>query len=102
MSKSLIARSLLVVLMVAATASVAARQPAHIESPPSGISPRIFALEYSGCLGPLRSALARTVGFSADFNPGKHQGTVGEEEFLKAAFEFETDADLEAFCSSFD
>jgi hypothetical protein len=52
----------------------------------------VFATQYSGCLGSLRSAIAQGqfagVGpfgehFTGQVNPGAHQGTVGEEEFLE-------------------
>lgn len=91
--------------MVAAFGVVLANGPAEVESPPTGISPSEFATEYTGCLGGLRSWIASgesalVDGFSKDFNPGKHQGSVGEEEFLRALFGFD-DAELEAFCNSF-
>lgn len=57
-------------------------------------NPRAFATDCQQFLGPLRSAIARGLaanpslgiptGFSGDFNPGKHYGTVGEEQFLDA------------------
>ena len=59
-------------------------------------------------LGALRSAIAQGqfdgVGpfgehFTGDVNPGAHQGTVGEEEFLKEIIGVE---DLEAFCDLFE
>lgn len=87
-------------LVLVSTAS--ATKPAHLESPPQGLHPSVFAKEYQGCLGGLRSFLAREVGFTKDFNPGKHQGTVGEEEFLKHLLGLEDNAALAAFCASFD
>jgi hypothetical protein len=78
-----------------------------VESPPSGISPSTFATDYKGCLGALRSAIARGefagVGpfgehFTGDVNPGAHQGTVGEEEFLRNVLGI---ADPAAFCAQF-
>jgi hypothetical protein len=71
-----------------------------------------FATNYSGCLGPLRSAIAGgaldgatlpdgTVlpgGFGGSFNPGGHLGTVAEAEFLLGhGF---TEEQLVAFCAS--
>jgi hypothetical protein len=71
-----------------------------------------FAVDYSGCLGPLRSAIASgaldgatlpdgTVlpgGFGGSFNPGGHLGTVAEAEFLLGhGF---TEEQLAAFCAS--
>jgi hypothetical protein len=71
-----------------------------------------FATNYSGCLGPLRSAIASgaldgamlpdgTVvpgGFGGSFNPGGHLGTVAEAEFLMShGF---TQEQLAAFCAS--
>ena len=61
---------------------------AAVESPPTGISPSTFATDYKGCLGQLRSKIARGefagVGpfgrhFNGQVNPGAHQGTVGVE-----------------------
>lgn len=84
-------------LVLAASLSplAGAGAPAHVESPPEGVPPSTFAREYQACLGPLRSTLARDPGFGREFNPGRHQGTVGEEEFLAAAFGIE---DLVGFC----
>lgn len=63
-----------------------------------------FATEHQGCLGPLRSAIARgeievlgQTGFSATLNPGAHIGTVLEGMFLAGIGV----ADLEAFCDQF-
>ena len=69
------------------------------EAPPSGCSPSQFATQNHGLLGPLRSSIANgdfdfkgirkdiglapdEKGFTGDVNPGVHQGTVAEEEFL--------------------
>lgn len=70
------------------------------EAPPSGdCSPSQFATQHHGLLGPLRSSIANgdsdfkgirkdiglapdEKGFTGDVNPGVHQGTVAEEEFL--------------------
>jgi hypothetical protein len=66
-----------------------------------------FATGYSGCLSKLRSKIVRgefeDVGpfgrhFTGDVNPGRHQGTVGEEEFLRAL----GITDLAAFCAQFE
>jgi hypothetical protein len=74
----------------AAVAALALAGPAGaIESPPTGLYPSVFATQYGGCLGQLRSTLAKgfplgpfAQGFGPGANPGVHQGTVGEEEFL--------------------
>jgi hypothetical protein len=79
-----------------------------VESPPTGISPSEFATSYQGCLGSLRSLIAQGefagVGpfgehFTGQVNPGVHQGTVGEEEFLVNVIGV---IDLEAFCAQFE
>jgi hypothetical protein len=81
---------------------------AAVESPPEGIHPSEFATEHSGCLGSVRSAIARGEfagvdpfgqHFTGDVNPGAHQGTVGEEEFLQTALGV---TDIEAFCNQFE
>jgi hypothetical protein len=70
-----------------------------------------FAKSDKGCLGGLRSAIARgdlagvalpdgfvvPAGFSGDFNPGGHLGTVGEAAFLQS----HGVTDLGAFCAQF-
>lgn len=70
-----------------------------------------FATQNSGCLGGLRSAIARgdlagavlpdgfvvPSGFSAAFNPGGHLGTVGEAAFLQS----HGVTNLDAFCAQF-
>jgi hypothetical protein len=80
-----------------------------VESPPSGISPSEFATQYSGCLGQLRSMIAQGdfagIGpfgehFTGLVNPGAHQGTVGEEEFLEIVIGIPAD-ELAAFCAQF-
>ena len=43
----------------AAGALVLAAPAAAVESPPSGIPPHVFATQYSGCLGQLRSKIAQ-------------------------------------------
>ena len=86
-----IAASLMVTLLLAAP--VSAGGPPEVESPPEGIPPSEFATEFQGCLGPLRSFIAQGgldgfgpfgKHFTGDVNPGFHQGTVGEAEFLDA------------------
>jgi hypothetical protein len=80
-----------------------------VESPPSGIPPSEFATQYSGCLGQLRSMIAQGdfagIGpfgehFTGLVNPGAHQGTVGEEEFLETVIGIPAD-ELAAFCAQF-
>jgi len=82
---------------------------AAVESPPSGIHPSEFATQHSGCLGQLRSVIARGefegVGpfgrhFTGLVNPGAHQGTVGEEEFLRTVIGIPGE-ELAAFCAQF-
>ncbi|MEV0290463.1 MULTISPECIES: hypothetical protein [unclassified Kribbella] len=97
------------VLTVAAALSfgIAAPAIASADTPAND-----FATNYSGCLGPLRSAIASgaldgatlpdgTVlpgGFGGSFNPGGHLGTVAEAEFLMShGF---TEQQLAAFCAS--
>ncbi len=62
-----------------------------------------------GCLGQLRSLIARgeleAVGpfgrhFTGLVNPGAHQGTVGEEEFLRIVIGIPAE-ELAAFCAQF-
>lgn len=70
-----------------------------------------FATQNKGCLGGLRSAIARgdlagvtlpdgfvvPAGFNGAFNPGGHLGTVGEAAFLQS----HGVSDLDAFCALF-
>ena len=98
----------LVAALAALTAALVLTAPASaVESPPSGISPSTFATDYKGCLGQLRSKIARGefagVGpfsqhFNGQVNPGAHQGTVGEEEFLRNVLGI---PDPAAFCAQF-
>lgn len=76
-----------------------------VESPPSGVSPSEFATQYKPCLGKLRSLIARGefdgfgpfgTHFTGAVNPGAHQGTVGEEEFIRDVLGIE---DVQAFCA---
>jgi len=95
-------------ITLALVATLALAGPAvAVESPPTGISPSEFATSYQGCLGSLRSLIARGqfagVGpfgehFTGQVNPGAHQGTVGEEEFLVNIIGV---TNLEAFCAQF-
>jgi hypothetical protein len=82
---------------------------AAVESPPTGISPSDFATKYSGCLGHLRSKIAQGdfdgIGpfgrhFTGLVNPGAHQGTVGEEEFLETVIGI-PESELALFCAQF-
>jgi hypothetical protein len=82
---------------------------AAVESPPSGIPPSEFATQYSGCLGQLRSMIAQGdfagIGpfgqhFTGLVNPGAHQGTVGEEEFLEVVIGIPA-GELADFCAQF-
>src|SRR5437762_3198900 len=80
--------------------------PAAADNPTSG-----FATNDTGCLGGLRSAIARgdldgvqlpdgfvvPAGFSGEFNPGGHLGTVGEADFLRS----HGVTDVDAFCALF-
>jgi len=94
---------------LALAAPALAGSPGQLENPPTGISPSEFATQYSGCLGPLRSAIAQGqfagIGpfgqhFTGQVDPGSHQGTVGEEEFLESVIGIPADQ-LQAFCSQF-
>ncbi|MFI7061016.1 hypothetical protein ACIBL3_08555 [Kribbella sp. NPDC050124] len=97
------------VLVVAATLSLGLAAPAGASADTPAND---FATNFSGCLGPLRSAIAGgaldgatlpdgTVlpsGFGGSFNPGGHLGTVAEAEFLMShGF---TEPQLAAFCAS--
>ena len=99
---------LLAATSLSAVAFVAPAQA--VESPPSGISPSEFATQYPGCLGQLRSMIAQGdfagIGpfgrhFTGLVNPGSHQGTVGEEEFLETVIGIPAD-ELAAFCARFE
>jgi hypothetical protein len=73
-----------------------------------------FATQYNGCLGGLRSAIARgdlaghplpsglvlPEGFSGAFNPGDHRGTVLEHWFLTQVGGL-SEAQLATLCASF-
>jgi hypothetical protein len=98
------------ILAATSLAALALAGPAQaVESPPSGISPSEFATQYSGCLGKLRSMIAQGdfagLGpfgrhFTGLVNPGAHQGTVGEQEFLEIVIGIPTE-ELAAFCAQF-
>jgi hypothetical protein len=102
-------------LLAGALAALALAAPATaVENPPRGIHPSVFATQYKGCLGGLRSTLAHgfavpgftlfASGFGPGVNPGVHQGTVGEEEFLLSVV-FPalglTQSSLQTFCAQF-
>jgi hypothetical protein len=97
-------------LALATAGALALAAPAAaVESPPSGIPPHVFATQYSGCLGQLRSKIAQgdfaRIGpfgqhFTGLVNPGAHQGTVGEEEFLRVVIGI-PESELAAFCAQF-
>jgi hypothetical protein len=97
-------------LAASGLAALALAVPAQaVENPPSGIPPSEFATVYSGCLGKLRSMIAQGdfagIGpfgehFTGLVNPGAHQGTVGEEEFLEIVIGIPAD-ELAAFCAQF-
>src|SRR5712691_877649 len=98
---------LLFTLAVALPASANPPAPVAAGTPANG-----FATQRQGCLGPLRSAIARgdlagavppsgfvvPAGFSGSFNPGGHFGTVAEAAFLTNTGGI---TDLAAFCAQF-
>lgn len=95
---------------LALAAPALAGAPGQLENPPSGISPSVFATDYSGCLGQLRSLIAQgaTSGtgpfgehFTGQVDPGFHQGTVGEEEFLMSLKDVLGFDSLEDFCATY-
>jgi len=85
---------LLALMFAAAPAAVLAGGDKATDPPQDQPNPSAFATNCQGFLGPLRSAIARgelenpalgiPAGFSGDFNPGKHYGSVAEEQFLDA------------------
>jgi hypothetical protein len=92
--------------------------PAFADPPPqvaAGTPAKGFATQFTGCLGGLRSAIARgdlagvklpsgltlPAGFSGSFNPGDHYGTVAEEWFLTTLGGLSA-AQLAALCASFE
>jgi hypothetical protein len=95
-------------LTAAALAALALTAPALADNTTSDFA---SSPDFQGCLGGLRSAIARgdlagarlpdgTVipdGFFGGFNPGDHLGTRGEAEFLTS----HGVTDLAAFCSQF-
>jgi hypothetical protein len=100
--------SLTALAVTASAALTLATGASAVESPPTGLSPSMFATDYSGCLGQLRSKIAggefAGVGpfgehFTGQVNPGAHQGTVGEEEFLRNVLGI---TDVAAFCAQFE
>ena len=94
----------------ATLASLALAAPASaVESPPAGTTPSDFATNYNGCLGQLRSIIAQGQfagvapfgeHFTGGVNPGVHQGTVGEQEFLEGVIGIPA-PELAAFCGQF-
>jgi hypothetical protein len=92
---------------------VVAPASAGLPHPPAGTPASGFATEDSGCLGGLRSAIARgelsgitlngftiPASFSGTFNPGDHFGTVAEAAFLEQVLGI-SPAGLSAFCAQF-
>jgi hypothetical protein len=82
--------------------------PGQLQAPPSQPSSQFATLD-SGCLGPLRSAIAQGqfagVGpfgqrFTGQVDPGSHQGTVGEQDFLETVISIPADQ-LQAFCAQY-
>jgi hypothetical protein len=96
-------------LAAAAVTGLALAAPAG-----AGNDTSTFATQYNGCLGGLRSAIARgdlagtplpsglvvPDGFSGAFNPGDHRGTVLERWFLTQVAGI-PEAELAAFCAQF-
>ena len=94
-------------LIAATLVSVTCVAPAALADNPTST----FATQDTGCLGGLRSAIARgelagvvlpdgfvvPAGFNGDFNPGGHTGTVDEAAFLES----HGVTDLSAFCAQF-
>src|SRR4029453_14588999 len=87
---------------------------AGLPHPPAGTPASGFATEDSGCLGGLRSAIARgelggitlngftiPAGFSGSFNPGDHFGPGAEAAFLEQVLGIGPAA-LGAFCAQFE
>jgi hypothetical protein len=87
--------------------------PALASQPTSdGVPVSVFATDYQGCAGPLRSAIANgslagaevgdlTVpdGFDGSFNPGAHLGSTDEIAFLEAATGLDKES-VAALCAS--
>jgi hypothetical protein len=105
-----IVRRLVAGLAAFSTALTLTGSALAVESPPTGISPSEFATQYDGCLGQLRSQIAQGdfagVGpfgehFTGAVNPGAHQGTVGEQEFLENVIGVPAGA-LSSFCAQFE
>jgi hypothetical protein len=93
-------------LITTASIALALASPAFASNETSN-----FATQDSGCLGGLRSAIARgdlagvvlpdgfviPAGFNGNFNPGDHTGSVGEAAFLES----HGVTNLDAFCAQF-
>jgi hypothetical protein len=105
----------LTLILTASLSALALPAPATagVPHPPAGTPASGFATEDSGCLGGLRSAIARgelsgitlngftiPAGFSGSFNPGDHFGTVAEAAFLEQVLGI-SPAALGAFCAQF-
>ena len=100
-------------LVIGGTALGLGATPALASPPESdGVPVNVFATDYQGCAGPLRSAIANgslagavvgdlTVpdGFDGSFNPGGHVGSVDEIAFLEAATGLDR-ATVQALCAS--
>jgi hypothetical protein len=105
----------LTLILAASVSALAFVAPAaaQLPHPPAGTPASAFATEDSGCLGGLRSAIARgelggitlngftiPAGFSGTFNPGDHFGTVAEAAFLEQVLGV-SPGGLSAFCAQF-
>jgi hypothetical protein len=105
----------LTLILAASLSALAFVAPATagLPHPPVGTPASGFATEDGGCLGGLRSAIARgelggitlngftiPAGFSGSFNPGDHFGTVAEAAFLEQVLGIGPAA-LSAFCAQF-
>jgi hypothetical protein len=100
---------------LASAASVALAVLALAAPAGAGNDTSTFATQYNGCLGGLRSAIARgdlagtplpsglvvPDGFNGAFNPGGHLGTVLEQWFLTQVAGI-PEAQLAAFCAAFE
>jgi hypothetical protein len=87
--------SLILVGAAMMPAAALADGPQVTDPPQQQVNPSSFARNCQAFLGPLRSEIARgnlenvvnpfngaDTGFSGQFNPGGHYGTVGEAQFL--------------------
>jgi hypothetical protein len=101
-------RRLTIVAAIAVAGLAIAAPVGAVENPPTGVHPSTFATDYKGCLGNLRSEIAKGnyawlapfgEHFTGSVNPGAHQGTVSEEEFLRALLTPLGITDIQAFCA---